>query len=173
MLFWQFLNMTTFVRVVGNMQDQHFNDWLFSNPVDKVLILVESRGQICLKVFLFLDLVPWIGEYWCIKMLVWHFAKTLIYVVMLENCLSNIWMHGCAPIQRTKLKLMLKFDEARISDCNLRIPQSRHFFKYYSCMIFLFSLIFSSRCILHTFSPAVESFIYIIKNNMGRGHINI
>ena len=52
MSFSQFSNMTTYVRVVGKMQDQHFNVWLFSNPRDKVLILVESRGQIWPIVFL-------------------------------------------------------------------------------------------------------------------------
>ena len=76
MMFWQFSNMTMYVRVVGKMQNQHFNVWLFSNPVDKVLILVKSRGQICSIVFLlFLDIVPWIGEQQCIEMLVLHFSS--------------------------------------------------------------------------------------------------
>ena len=48
------------------------------------------------------------------------FPTTLIYVVVLENDLSNIGMYGCAPIQGTRLKLLLKFDEARISDCNIQ-----------------------------------------------------
>ena len=52
MFFLPFSNITTYFRVVGKMQDQLFNVWLFSNPGDKVLILVENRGQICPIVFL-------------------------------------------------------------------------------------------------------------------------
>ena len=47
MLFWQFFNITTCMRVVGQMPKQHFDALFFSNPGDKVLILVESGGQMC------------------------------------------------------------------------------------------------------------------------------
>ena len=54
----------------------HFNVKLSSNPGDKVLILVKSRGQVCTKVLSsFLDLVPWIGEQKIIEMLVQHFSN--------------------------------------------------------------------------------------------------
>ena len=46
-LFWQFSNKIIYVKIVGNLPDQHLNVWLFSNPGDKVKILVESTGQIC------------------------------------------------------------------------------------------------------------------------------
>ena len=47
MLFWQFSHIIIYIRVHGKMPDQQFKVWLFSNPGEKVLILVESRGQIC------------------------------------------------------------------------------------------------------------------------------
>ena len=43
MLLLQFSNINTY--------NQQFNELFFSNPGDKVLILVESRGQICPNVF--------------------------------------------------------------------------------------------------------------------------
>ena len=46
MLFQHFSNIATDIMVVVKMSDQHFNVSLFSNPGDKVLILVKSRGQI-------------------------------------------------------------------------------------------------------------------------------
>ena len=59
MLFLKFLNITTYIRVDGKKPDHHFNVSLFSNPGDKVLILVKSKGQICPVVFhLFLTLSP-------------------------------------------------------------------------------------------------------------------
>ena len=67
-----------YIRVVGKIPDPYFNEKLMlsSNPGDKVLILVKSRGQICTIVFhLFLDLVPWIGGQKSIKMLVHHFSN--------------------------------------------------------------------------------------------------
>ena len=47
MLFWQFSTWPDIYGLLKKMQDLHFNVWLFSNPVDKFLILFESRGQIC------------------------------------------------------------------------------------------------------------------------------
>ena len=47
MLFWQFSNKIIYVKIVGKIPDHHLNVWLFSNPGDKVQILVESTGQIC------------------------------------------------------------------------------------------------------------------------------
>ena len=47
MLFWQISMHHNILRMYGKMQNQHFNVSFFSNPWEKVLILVESRGQIC------------------------------------------------------------------------------------------------------------------------------
>ena len=68
------------------MPNQHFRVLLFSNPGDKILILVESRGQICLIVFhIFRDLSPGLEENY--KLNGWSsiFLQTLVYMVMLEN----------------------------------------------------------------------------------------
>ena len=46
-LFWQFSNIIIYVKIVGKIPDQHLSVWLFSNPGDKVHILVETTGQIC------------------------------------------------------------------------------------------------------------------------------
>ena len=43
---------------------------------------------------------------------------TLTYVVRLENCLKNISINGCSPIKGKRVLLLLKFYEARISECN-------------------------------------------------------
>ena len=59
MLFWQFSNIIIYVKIVGKIPDQHLSVWLFSNPGDKVQILVESTGQICPVVLhLFCTLSP-------------------------------------------------------------------------------------------------------------------
>ena len=50
MLFWQFSNILIYVKIVGKIPDQLLSVWLFSNPGNKVQILVESMGQICLVV---------------------------------------------------------------------------------------------------------------------------
>ena len=47
MLVWQFSNIIMYIRVHEKMPDQNFKVLLFSNPGEKVLILVKSRGQIC------------------------------------------------------------------------------------------------------------------------------
>jgi hypothetical protein len=57
MLFWQFSNIIIYVKIVGEIPDQYLGVWLFSNPGDKVQILVESTGQIFP---VGLELVPWI-----------------------------------------------------------------------------------------------------------------
>ena len=44
MLFWQFSNIIIYVKIVGNIPDQHLNVSLFSNPGDTVQILVQSMG---------------------------------------------------------------------------------------------------------------------------------
>ena len=88
-------NIKAYIRVVGKMPKQHFNAILFSNPGDKVLILVESRGQICPIVFTLLRILsPGLENYdtlkcWsCIFQLSWH------------NCL-------CCKIVRTIFKYMV------------------------------------------------------------------
>ena len=93
MLLRKFSNINTYIKVVVKLPKQYFNALFFSNPGDKVLILVESRGQICPIVSLFLDLVPWIGQYWYIKMLILHFSNYLdinVYVGKLSEKHFNV-----------------------------------------------------------------------------------
>ena len=47
MLFWQYSNIIKYVKIVGKIPYQHLNAWLFSNPGDKVQIIVKSTKQIC------------------------------------------------------------------------------------------------------------------------------
>ena len=102
MLFWQFSNITIYIRVYGKMPDQYFKVSLFSNPGDKVLILVESRGQIFLIVFhLLRTLSPGLKKNDRLKCWSCNFPWTLYYMVMLKNCCNNISMQGCSPIQGT------------------------------------------------------------------------
>ena len=68
----------------------NYNVLLFSNPGDKVLILVTSRGQICPIVFYFLEtLSPLLKKSITLKCWFNIFPSTLIHMVMLENCLTT------------------------------------------------------------------------------------
>ena len=63
MLLQQFSNINAYIRVVGKMPKQHFNALFFSNPGDKVLILVERKRHICpIVLTFFLNLFSWIVE---------------------------------------------------------------------------------------------------------------
>ena len=46
-MFWQFSNITIYVKIVGKIPNQHLIVWLFSNPWHKVQILVKIKRQIC------------------------------------------------------------------------------------------------------------------------------
>ena len=46
-LFCQFSNIITYVKIVGKILDQYLSVWVFPNLGDKVQIVVESTGQIC------------------------------------------------------------------------------------------------------------------------------
>ena len=73
-----------------------FNVSLFSNQREKVLILVESRGQMCPIVFLLLrTFSPRLENNNTLKCWFDNFPTTLTYVVKLENYLKNISMYGC------------------------------------------------------------------------------
>ena len=41
----QFSNIIIYVKIVGKILDQHLTVWVFSNPGDKVQILVESTDR--------------------------------------------------------------------------------------------------------------------------------
>ena len=88
-MFQQFFKKTMYVRVVGKIQDQHFN-----------VVVLKSRGQGQKKMEKEetnmspsfnknQDLVPWIGGKQCIKILVQHFP-------------INISKYGCFLIQGTR-----------------------------------------------------------------------
>ena len=47
MLFWQFSNLTTYIRNVEKWTEEHFNVSLFSNPGEKVMKSRKTTGQIC------------------------------------------------------------------------------------------------------------------------------
>ena len=86
MLFQQLSNLTPYVKVVGKILDQHFNVSMLSNPGKKVLILVESNGQICPVVFLLFRTFP-LGLENTDALKCWSdsFRTTLTYVVKSEQ----------------------------------------------------------------------------------------
>ena len=103
MLFWQFSNIFIYVKIVGKIPYQHLSVWLFSNPGDKVQILVEITGQICPVVLhLFWTLSPGFENDHTFKCWSSIFPTILTYMNMLENCQNNISVYGCSPIQGTK-----------------------------------------------------------------------
>ena len=102
MLFRQFSNIIIYVKIFGKIPDQHLNVWLFSNPGDKVQILVESTGQICPVVLhLFWTLSPGFENNQTFKCWSGIFPTILTYMIMLENSQNNISVYGCSPIQGT------------------------------------------------------------------------
>ena len=101
-MFCQFSNIIIYVNIVGKIPDQHLSVWLFSNPGDKVQILVESTGQICPVVLhLFWTLSPIFENNHTFKCWSGIFPTILTYMIMLENCQNNISVYGCSPIQGT------------------------------------------------------------------------
>ena len=103
MLLWQFSNIIKYVKIIGKIPDQHLSVWLFSNPGDKVQILVESTGQICpIVLHLFWTSSPGFENTHTTKCWSGIFARILTYMNMLENCQNNISVYGCSAIQETK-----------------------------------------------------------------------
>ena len=103
MLFWQLSNIIIYVKIVGKIPDQHLSVWLFSNPGDKVQILVKRTGQICPVVFLlFWTFSPGFENTHIFKCWSGIFPTILTYMIILENCKNNISVYGCSPIQGTK-----------------------------------------------------------------------
>ena len=103
MLIWEFSNIIIYVKIVGKIQDQHLSAWLFSNPGDKVQILVESTGLICPVVLhLFWTLSPGLENNHAFKYWSCIFPTILTYIIRLENYQNNISVYGCSPIQGTK-----------------------------------------------------------------------
>ena len=97
MLFWLIFQHNYYVKIIGKITDQHLNVWLFSNPGDKVQILVESMGQICpLVLHLFWTLSPQLEHNHTFRCWSGIFLTSLTYMVMLENCMNNISVYGCS-----------------------------------------------------------------------------
>ena len=135
MLFRQFSNIITYIRDVGKLPDQHFSVSMFSNPGGKILILVESRGQICPVVFhLFRIFPPGLDNNDTLKCWSGNFPTSLIYMIMLENCQNNISMYCCSPIQEERSWFLLKLNGARISECNISLCKAQE--KYAFWMVF-------------------------------------
>ena len=94
MLIWQFSNLITYFRVVGKLLDWYFNVLLFSNAREKVLILVETRGKICLIVLLlYRTFSPGLTNNHTLKFWSDNFSTTRTYVVKLEYCRNNLSMN--------------------------------------------------------------------------------
>ena len=104
MLFWQFSNINIYVKIVGKIPDQYLNVCLFSNPGDKVQKRWRIMGQICpILSTRFWTLSPGLENSHTLKCWSSIFPTILTYVIMLENCQNNISVHGCSPMQGTKI----------------------------------------------------------------------
>ena len=116
LLFQQFSNITTYVSCVAKLSKLLFTESLFSNPGDKVLILVESTGQIYpINFLLFRTLYPVLENSDSVKSSFDNFATQLTYSVMLENCRNNDPMYRVSPIQGKSFLFMLKQDQGNLS----------------------------------------------------------
>ena len=119
MLFWQFSNVIICVKIVGKIPDQHLSVWLFSNPGDKVQILVKSMGQICPVVLhLFWTLSPGFKNNHTFKWLYGIFPAILThdYVGKLPEQHFSVWLFSNPG---DNILFLLKFNEARISEWNI------------------------------------------------------
>ena len=97
-----------------------FQCFIFSNLGKKFLESRKTMGQICpLFSTSIRTLSPGLENSHTLKSWSYIFPTTLKYVVMLENGKKNISMYGCFSILGTKFEFMLKFHEARISECKL------------------------------------------------------
>ena len=83
------------------LEKYQINIWVYGySPGDKVQILVESTGQICPVVLIFFwTLSPGFGNNHTFKYWSRIFWTILSYIIMLENCQSNISVYGSSPIQ--------------------------------------------------------------------------
>ena len=103
MLFWQFSIIIICVKIVGKIPDQYLSACVFSNPGDKVQILVESTGQIYpILLHLFWTLSPGFDKTYAFKFWSGIFPTIFIYMTMSENCQNNISVYGYSTIQGTK-----------------------------------------------------------------------
>ena len=103
MLFWQFSIIIMYFKNVGKTRDQHLIVWLFSNPGDKVQKRGKTTGQICpILLTRIWTLSPGLENDHTLKCWSGIFPSILTYMIMLENCQSNILLYGCFPIQGTQ-----------------------------------------------------------------------
>ena len=103
MLFWQFSNMIIYIKLVGKIPYQHLILRLFSNPGDQVQKSWRTRGQICPVISTRIwTLFPGLENNHTLKCSSGIFQTVLTYMIILENCLNNISVYGCSPIQGTK-----------------------------------------------------------------------
>ena len=103
------------------MPNQYFYVRFVSNVREKVLILVESRGHIYHVVshLASISIFDWTTTKDWHVVLAFFQPPWYVYMLILENCQNNILMNSCFPIQGTRFSFLL-FNEARISECNLR-----------------------------------------------------
>ena len=108
MLVWQFSNINIYIRVHGKMPDQHFKVLLFSNPGEKVLIIVKSRGQIyagSAKNYMWFDwelMIPKFSFASCSlkALLSKYFPKILVQKILYFQCL--LWRSEMTRSWRSK-----------------------------------------------------------------------
>ena len=90
--------------------DQHLSVWSFSNPGDKVKILVESKGQICIVVLRFFwTLSPGFENTHGFKCWSGIFQTILTYMNILENYQNNI----SADIELVKNFTQVRFSKTK------------------------------------------------------------
>ena len=108
------------------------DSWKNTKSTFECMVILQSRGQ-CLdscwkygtdlsrSFSSFRTLSPGFENNHIFKCWSGIFPNILTYMSMLENCLNNISVYGCSPIQGTQFFFLLKFNEARISEWNIRI----------------------------------------------------
>ena len=105
---------------LDKFQKQHFKSLFFSNPGDKVMILVKSRGYICPILFtLFRILTPGLENTNTLKCLKLNFSNYLDMNICVEKFSKqhfNVWLFSNPG---DKFLFLLKFYEVRISEWNI------------------------------------------------------
>ena len=99
----------TYVSIPGKLSDIHLYVLLHSNPGEKVLKSIKSRGQICPILLRRKRTFPRGLEinHAC-KLISEKIPGMLTYVLFMESCQKSICMHVCSPIHKERYFLVFK-----------------------------------------------------------------
>ena len=95
--------------------------WKTVGSIFQCMVDLQSKGMIYPVIFLLLwTISPSLEINDTLKCWSNNFPTTLTCIVKVDNCQNSISMNGYSPIKQNKFKFLLKFNQARILECNIR-----------------------------------------------------